>query len=417
MLGKNSSLRLPALLILLLSFPASAANWPEFRGPSGNGNVGTARLPLTWSETKHVRWKMALPGQGWSTPVAWDGQLWMTAAEDQGRVLLALCVGTDGKLQHRVKIFSVEEPGPINRVNSHASPSPVIEAGRVYVHFGTNGTACLDTANGRVIWSRRDVNLDHQEGPGSSPILFGKHLVFHCDGRDQQFITALDKATGKTAWQVKRSIDLTKVPGHARKAFSTPLIMKSGGMTILVSPAAQGCYAYDPRSGRELWHLRFKGFSAVPRPVASNGLVYVVTDFARPELWAVRADGRGDVTGSHVAWKAVQQMPSTASPAIAGGLIYTVTDKGGVACCLDAVTGKLQWRHRLGGNFCSSPITSADRIYFFDRQGATTVMQQGRQPQVLGVNRLDGGLMASPAVGGDALYLRTRTHLYRVERD
>ena len=415
MLGKHSFLRLPAALILLLSFPVSAANWPEFRGPSGNGNAATARL-LTWSETKHVRWKVALPGQGWSTPVAWDGQLWMTAAEDQGRVLFALCVGSDGKLRQRVKIFSVKKPGPINRLNSHASPSPVIEAGRVYVHFGTNGTACLDTANGRVLWLRRDVNLDHQEGPGSSPILFGDRLIFHCDGRDHQFITALDKATGKTSWQVKRSIDLAKIPTHARKAFSTPLIVESGGMAILVSPAAQGCYAYDPRSGRELWHLRFKGFSAVPRPVASNGLVYVITDFARPELWAVRADGRGDVTGSHVAWKAMQQMPSTPSPAIAGGLIYTVTDKG-VACCLDAVTGKLQWRHRLGGNFCSSPLTSTDRVYFFDRQGATTVMQQGRQPKVIGVNRLDGGLMASPAVGGDALYLRTRTHLYRVERD
>ena len=252
MLGKNSSLRLPALLILLLSFPASAANWPEFRGPSGNGNVGTARLPLTWSETKHVRWKMALPGQGWSTPVAWDDQLWMTSADDGGKSLFVLCVGSDGTLRHRVKVFTIEKPAPINQLNSHASPSPVIEADRIYVHFGTNGTACLDTATARVVWTRRDVNLDHQEGAGSSPILFGRLLIFHCDGRDRQYIAALDKATGKTAWRVDRSIDLAKIPTHARKAFSTPLLVGDKKSPVLVSPAAGGRVTPQASSNSDL---------------------------------------------------------------------------------------------------------------------------------------------------------------------
>jgi outer membrane protein assembly factor BamB len=318
-------------------------------------------------------------------------------------------------MKHRVKVFEVEKPAPINRLNSHASPSPVIEDGRVYVHFGTSGTACLDTATAKILWTRRDVNLDHQEGAGSSPVLFGDLLIFHCDGRDRQYIAALNKKTGKTAWQVERSIDLTKTPSHARKAFSTPLVVGSDKAPVLISPAAQGCYAYDPRDGRELWHLKYKGFSAVPRPVASDGLVYVVTDFARPHLLAVRPNGRGDVTKTHVTWTATAQMPSTPSPAIADGLIYTVTDKGGVACCLDAKTGKLHWRHRLGGNFSASPIVAGERVYFFDREGNTTVMQRGRQAKVLGVNRLATGLMASPTVVGDNLYLRTRTGLYRIE--
>jgi len=408
------------LVILCLSSccvgeSASAANWPDFRGPAGDGRATAARLPLSWSETENVRWKSELPGQGWSTPVAWDDQLWMTSAEDDGKSLLVLCVGSDGKVRHRVKVFTVEKPAPINQLNSHASPSPVIEAGRVYVHFGTNGTACLDTATAGVLWTRRDVNLDHQEGAGSSPILFGDLLIFHCDGRDRQYIAALEKTTGKTAWQVKRSIDLSKVPSHARKAFSTPLLVGSGKSPVLVSPAAQGCYAYDPHTGRELWHLKYKGFSAVPRPVAAGGLVYVITDFAQPHLLAIRSDGRGDVTTSHVSWSATAQMPSTPSPVVADGLIYTVTDKGGVACCLDAVTGKLQWRHRLGGNFSASPIVAGDRVYFFDRKGTTTVMQRGRRARVLGVNRLAAGLMASPTVVGDGLYLRTRSGLYRIE--
>ena len=415
-----SHLRFPRLAIFCLlscclGDSAPAANWPDFRGPDGDGRATAARLPLSWSETENVKWKSKLPGQGWSTPVAWDDQLWMTSAEDDGKSLLVLCVGSDGKVRHRVKVFTVKKPAPINGLNSHASPSPVIEAGRVYVHFGTNGTACLDTVTGRILWTRRDVNLDHQEGAGSSPILFGRLLIFHCDGRDRQYIAALEKTTGKTAWQVKRSIDLSKVPSHARKAFSTPLLVGNSKSPVLVSPAAQGCYAYDPHTGRELWHLKYKGFSAVPRPVAAGGLVYVITDFARPHLLAIRPGGRGDITGSHVNWSATAQMPSTPSPVIADGLIYTVTDKGGVVCCLDATNGKQLWRHRLGGNFSASPIVAGDRVYFFDRKGTTTVMQRGRQAKVLGVNRLADGLMASPTVVGDSLYLRTRSGLYRVE--
>jgi len=403
------------LLSCCLGGSARGDNWPDFRGPNRDGRISTARLPLRWSEKENVTWKVELPGRGWSTPVAWNEQLWMTSAEEDGKSLLVLCVGLDGKLKHRVKVFEVEKPAPINRLNSHASPSPVIEDGRVYVHFGTSGTACLDTATAKILWTRRDVNLDHQEGAGSSPVLFGNLLIFHCDGRDRQYIAALNKKTGKTAWQVERSIDLTKTPSHARKAFSTPLVVGSDKAPVLVSPAAQGCYAYDPRDGRELWHLKYKGFSAVPRPVAFDGLVYVVTDFARPHLLAVRPNGRGDVTETHVTWTATAQMPSTPSPAIADGLIYTVTDKGGVACCLDAKTGKLHWRQRLGGNFSASPIVAGERVYFFDREGNTTVMQRGRQAKVLGVNRLDNGLMASPTVVGDNLYLRTRTGLYRIE--
>ncbi len=408
----------PLLLCLLALCPigsAVAGNWPDFRGPAGNGRAASARLPLSWSETENVRWKVELPGQGWSTPVAWDDQLWMTSADDGGKSLFVLCVGSDGTLRHRVKVFTVEKPAPINQLNSHASPSPVIEAGRIYVHFGTEGTACLDTATARVVWTRRDVNLDHQEGAGSSPILFGRLLIFHCDGRDRQYIAALDKTTGKTAWLVDRSIDLAKVPSHARKAFSTPLLVGDKKSPVLVSPAAQGCYAYDPRTGRELWHLKYKGFSSVPRPVAGGGLVYVVTDFAQPHLLAIRPNGRGDVTGSHVNWSATAQMPATPSPVIADGLIYTVTDRGGVVSCLDAESGKLQWRHRLGGNFSASPIIAGDRVYFFDRKGTTTVLQRGRQVRVLGVNRLAAGLMASPAVVGDGLFLRTRMGLYRIE--
>ena len=326
-----------------------------------------------------------------------------------------LAAGLQGELVHDVKVFDVEQPEVKNALNSFASPTPAIEEGRLYVHFGTYGTACLDTGSGEILWARRDLTLDHQEGPGSSVILHGDHLIFHCDGRDIQYLVALNKQTGKTAWKTTRSIDLSVVGDFARKAFSTPLIVTDGGVTQLVSPAAQGCYSYDPATGKELWRVRYSGFSAVPSPVFTGGKVHVITDFAKPEIWAVRLDGRGDVTETHVDWTFSGSVSSTPSVVAADGLLYFVADKTGVASCLDLESGELVWRHRIGGSFSASPILSGDHVYFFDRDGQTTVLAHGRTLKVLSVNELEAGCMASPAASDGALYLRTTTHLYRIE--
>jgi outer membrane protein assembly factor BamB len=182
----------------------------------------------------------------------------------------------------------------------------------------------------------------------------------------------------------------------------------------LISPSAQGCYAYDPRTGRELWHVRYSGFSAVPRAVVREGLAYVVTDFAKPHVLAVRLGGKGDITNTHLAWKHTRNGPSTPSPIVVGDLLYTVSDRG-ILSCLDAIRGDLVWRERLGGRFCASPVASGGRVYFCDREGRTTVIQSGRTFQRLALNELEQGLMASPAAAGDALYLRTRDYLYCID--
>ena len=261
---KQSPLRSLGWMVALLIAVAPAApaaaqeNWPEFRGPQADGTCQRG-IPLRWSETQNVVWKTPLPGRGWSTPVIWGRWLWMTTATDEGRKQWALQVDKQtGRLVRQVLVFENPQPEPINPLNSYASPSPVIEPGRVYVHFGTYGTACLDSETGRILWTRRDLKLDHKEGPGSSPVLWRNLLIFHCDGMDVQYIVALDKRTGRTVWKTPRSVDLEPFRPDFRKAYSTPLVVQTDWGPVLVSTAAQAAYGYDPRTGQELWRLRYR---------------------------------------------------------------------------------------------------------------------------------------------------------------
>ena len=405
------------LMILASGSMLDAAEiWPEFRGPTGDGHVRATQLPTKWSETENVRWKAKLPGRGWSTPVIVDDRIWMTSATDDGHELSVMCVSRkDGAILQRRKLFDVDSPKPRNKTNSYASPSPVTDGEYVYVYYGTYGVACLDAQTGKTVWSRRDINLDHQEGPGSSLILHQGRLIFHCDGRDVQFLTALDCTTGATAWQTKRSLDLSKVGDFSRKAFTTPLIVKTENGNRMISPAAQGCYCYDPRSGRELWRVSYRGFSAVPRPVVSNGLAFVVDGFAKPKIYAIRQGGKGDVTKSHVKWVYSQNGPSTPSPIVVVGQLLFVSDKG-ILSSISTKTGELQWKKRIGGNFSASPIVANGLLYLFDRSGKATILRPVDSAEVLAVNELDEGLMASPAVSGNALLLRTPSYLYCIEK-
>jgi len=390
--------------------------WPEFRGPAGNGHADSTGLPVTWSETENVAWKTEIPGRGWSSPVIWRQQIWLTTATPDGKQMFAVCVDREtGKIVRHVKVFDTPNPEPIAVVNSYASPTPAIEEGRVYAHYGTYGTACLDTATGQILWTRRDLNCDHHEGPGSSPILFENLLIVHVDGRDVQYVVALDKHTGKTVWKTNRSVDYSPYMINLHKAFCTPQVIHSGGRLQLISPGAMATMGYDPRTGEELWKVRYRGWSMVPRPLFGHGLIFFINDYERPELWAVRPDGQGDVTGSHVAWTIRRGMPRQPSLLLIGGLLHMVSDVG-IIYAVDAQTGAEVWKARIEGNYSASPIYADGRIYFCNRDAVTTVIEPGRQFKVLAVNRLDGEqTMASPAAAGKALFLRTRTHLYRIE--
>lgn len=406
-----------ALLLIVCPTPALAGDsWPQFRGPTGDGHADATGLPLTWSETQNVVWKTPIHGRGWSSPVVLDGQVWMTTATEDGLEMSAVCVDLEsGEVLHDLLVFTNREiTQEMHSLNSFASPTPVVEKGRVWVHFGVYGTACLDTASGEVLWQRRDIHCDHFRGPGSSPILFGDLLILSMDGIDVQYVIALDKTTGRTVWKTDRSIDLERFNPDFRKAYSTPTVIEAAGRTQLISTGAQGSYAYDPATGKELWRVTVPGFSNVARPLFGGGLVLVNSGFGRAQLWAVRPDGQGDVTDTHVVWKATKGIPVKPTPVLVDGLIYMADDRG-VASCLELATGESVWQERLGGQFSASPIYADGRIYFFSHDDAATVIRAGRTFQPLAANRLDAGCMASPAVVGRALIVRTKTHLYRIE--
>jgi len=407
---------LAASLLLPAAAPAGE-RWPEFRGPKGDGRSDATSLPLAWSEARNVRWKTAVHDRGWSSPVIWDGQIWMTTATRDGKQLFAVCVDREtGKIVHDRKVFDVEKPEHIADVNSYASPTPAVEAGRVFAHSGTYGTACLDTATGQTVWTRRDLTCDHHEGPGASPILFEHFLIVHVDGCDVQYVVALDKQTGRTVWKTPRSVDYTKIHRLTRKSYATPAVVDAGGRIELVSPCSRAIIGYNPRTGEELWKVTHRGWSMVPRPLYAHGLVFLTIDYDRPELWAIRPGGSGDVTASHVAWKLTRNAPRTPAPLAVGDHLYLINNLG-IASCVEAKTGKTVWQERVGGEHWAAPVFADGRIYLFAQDGTARAIEPSPTAcKILAENKLDGRIMASPAAAGKAFFVRSETHLYRIEQ-
>jgi outer membrane protein assembly factor BamB len=401
--------------LVLAAWNAGAAQWPEFRGPTGQGHSEEQGLPLEWSESRHVLWKVPVPGAGWSSPVVSGGRVWLTTAVEvasgkgrpAGVSLRAVAFDVaSGRELVNVEVFRVDRPTAINSKNSHASPTPVLDGDRVYVHFGSEGTAAL-SATGEVLW-RAKLAYASQHGSGGSPVLYRDVLIVSCDGNGgEAFVAALDSRTGKVRWRTERR-------SPADQAYSTPLVIRVGDQDQVVSVGAYRTAAYEPATGKEIWRVSYgDGFSNVPRPVYGNGLVYLVTGFQQPALVAVRPDGRGDVTKTHVAWTMQRAAPYTPSPLLVAAELYVVND-GGIASCLNAATGAVLWQHRLSGTFSASPVHVDGRVYFLNEDGVTTVVAPGTTYRELAVNELDGATLASMAVASQSMFIRTATHLYRI---
>ena len=424
--------RVPVLSFLLLlsqslAISRAETNWPQFRGRTGQGISEATGLPATWDETRNVVWKTEIHGRAHSSPVVWGDQVWLTTATEDGRQLFVLCVDRNsGKILRDMKRFDVAVPQYAHPFNSYASPTPAIEEGRVYVTFGSPGTACLDTKTGKVLWERRDFVCNHWRGAGSSPVIWNDLLFLPFDGSDYQYLVALNKNTGATVWKVDRSIDFQDIDaktgkpqadGDWRKAFSTPRVVAFGdGKPVLLSLGSKALYAYEPGTGKELWRVENREtHSGSATPVVGKDLIYINMGHGRPELWAIRPGGSGVVTDSQVAWKARGNVPTRASVLLHEDLLYMVDDSG-IASCLEANTGKKVWSKRIGGEYSASPLFADGRVYFFSQDGKTTAIAPGREAKVVGESKLDEGFMGSPAVSGKSLILRTKSHLYRVEQ-
>ena len=401
--------------------------WPEFRGPNGNGIVvGERGLPTTWSEEKNIAWKTKIDGKAWSSPVVWDDQIWITNSSADGKLMEGICINKkDGKIKYRLSLFKNETVEPLgNNVNSYGSPSPVIEKDAVYIHFGSYGTTAIDTNSGKEIWKRRDLECRHFRGPGSSPIIFQDMLILTMDGVDFQYVIALDKKTGKTRWKTERSTEWDDVEpdgkirgdGDLRKAYTTPTFLKISGKTIMISPGAKSCFAYNPINGKELWNITYSGYSNASRTVIYKDNAIINSGYGKPHLISVKIDpsAAGDISGTHINWNIFKRVPKRSSPIIVGDQLYMTTDEG-ILTCIDAKTGESNWSDRMPGHYSASPIFADGKLYFFSEMGHCYVIAPGGDYNLISKNQLDSGFMASPAISGKAIYARSKTHLYRIE--
>ena len=428
-----------AALSLSLKFSSAAdGDWNQFRGPNQDGNSDATGLPLKFSDgSPEIMWKTPVSGRAWSSPVVWGEQVWLTNAPEivnpegatnqnsfskndkaleQPIRLSAMCLDlATGKILHDVTVFEIDKPQYTHPTNSYASPTPWIEDGRLYVHFGSYGTAAIDTATGKKVWENTELHCHHWRGPGSSPVVHGDLIYVTFDGYDEQFIAAINKKTGKTAWKRDRDINYGTDNGDAKKAYSTPRVIKVGGRDLVISPFAMATIAYDAKSGEPVWTVRHGGMNASARPLVGHGLVYINAGDGKNALVAIRPDGKGDITATNIEWSTGNKTPKRPSQLLVGDNYFMCNDEG-IFSCLDAKTGENIWSSRVSGRYWASPIYADGHIYVPSQDGMVVVFKAAREFELVAENKLDAGMTASPAVAGKSLLIRTEKSLYRIAK-
>jgi len=427
-------LRSACILASLIGLPLSApaADWWQFGGPAGDGHAGKANLPTEWSPEKNIAWRRAVAGLGWSSPVIVNGKMYVTTAVPQGEAakdakpdhsLRTLCIDAkSGSVMWDVEVFRQEgKTAPnIHGKNSHASPTPVVEGDKVYVHFGHQGTACLNAKDGSTVWTNRELAYKPVHGNGGSLLLLPTTLVYSIDGTDKQSVVALNKSDGKVAWETPRN----SKPARPF-SFSTPLLITANGREQIITVGSDVVMSLDPKTGKDIWRVKFSGYSVVPKPLFAHGLIFVCTGYDNPGLLAIRVDekSQGDVTGTHIAWSIKKDsMPRNVVPIIVGDDLYTVSD-GGLLTCIEAKTGKVRWDENLAKPHTSSPVYAGGMLYLLAEDGTATVFKPGKEYVPVATNKFSEAgaavkllCLSSYAVDGDALILRTAKAIYRIEK-
>jgi len=425
LLLKNRRTILSLLTLCLFTsglWSQESASWTHFRGSDLNGISTGKRFPSTWDDSTNIAWKISESGKGWSSPVVLGEQVWLTTANRETREMRAICVDLEtGKELHNRLIFRPEKLFRIHAVNSYATPTPAIEKGFIYVHFGRYGTACLNSSSGETIWARTDLQCEHIQGPGSSLMLYNDKLIVHLEGTDVQHILALDKRSGETLWITERSKEIYEsMAPIGKKAFVTPIIVNMKGRDLLISNGSRTCMAIDPETGEEVWQVNQGDDSTISMPVQGDGLIYFYTSFITgedgkkyAELFAVDPDGSGNIGGTHIRWRMKAPILQLSTPVYVDGLLYTVDAKGEFFC-LDGKTGEILWSEKLKGKFHSSPIYADGLLYISSTKGETYVYRAGPAPELLSRNKLEGEIWATPALADGAILMRTSEYLYKI---
>jgi len=404
--------RLSSAFLLVAALPLAAADWPQFLGPKGDGHYAGPALPTAWGPDKNVAWKAPIAGKGWSSPVVSKGKVFVTTAvpaENGDHSLRAICLdAATGKEAWNVEVFKQAAAGApkIHGKNSHASATPITDGETVYVHFGHSGTAALDFA-GKEMWTRTGIYAKPVHGNGGSPVVVGDKLVFSVDATDKQAVVALDRKTGKTAWETARK------SGAPRPfSFSTPQVYEQNGKKLVLSAGSDILMALDPADGAEVWRSKYTGYSVIPRPLVGHGLAFISTGYDTPVVHAVKLNGSGDVTTANAAWSAKKVGPNTPSMLLVGDELYMVSD-GGNFSCLDAKTGEVVYSERIKGAYSASMLYADGKIYLTSETGTGTVLAAGRKFDKLGEVEMKEKTYATFAAADGALYLRTETQLFK----
>ncbi len=420
---KTYTIYLCLLLFVFSCTNKKTENWTHFRGSAQNGHSESPIAPTSWSETENISWKTAIDGKAWSSPVVYGNQVWLSSATPDGDRMFAVCVDFEtGEILQEIDLFNPIEPERIHSTNSYATPTPCIEDGRAFFHFGTFGTACVDTKSMKILWKREDLNCKHMQGPASSLIIYRDLLIVHLEGTDVQFITALDKYSGETVWITHRPEEkYSEVEPVYRKSYQTPIVINVNGQDQLISNGAQFCMAYDPLTGKEIWRIFYGEDSTVAVPLFYNGTVYINSGWVVSEgkpywcrLFAVDPTGQGDVTQTHVKWMNEEYIPQTSTPVIVDGLMYAVTERG-MLSCRDAASGEIIWTEKLSGHFDISMLYAGGAIYFADAKATTYVIEPGREYKPISINSLDGIAKATPAILRGSILIRTDKFLYNIK--
>jgi outer membrane protein assembly factor BamB len=398
-------------------------NWTHFRGSNLNGIAQNENIPLNWNDS-NIKWKTLIHDNGYSSPVIYNDQIWLTTAKPDGKELYAVCIDfKTGKIIYDIKVFSPDEVEGKHSLNTYASPTPCVENGFVYVHYGSQGTACINTANGSIAWKRTDFKCKHVQGPASSPIIYKNLLILHFEGVDVRYIIALDKSNGKLIWRSDRPVEPYKTMTEiGKKAYITPIIINVKGRDMLISNGSAVCIAYDPNNGKEIWRVVDGAESTIAMPITENGVVFWYAGFMvdgngtkYTEVLAVNPDGNGDITGTNILWKKRDELSRNQclTPVIKDGLIYTVNTRN-ILMCIDALTGKVVWSTHVTSNYDASPIYVNGNIWFFSVKGEVLVIKAARKYEVVAQNQTDSGIWATPAILRNSIILRTQKYLYRI---
>ena len=411
-----------SLLFGIISCQPTEVNWTHFRGSRLDGIAEVKSAPIRWTTDSNIVWKTAIHGRGWSSPVVFGNQVWLSTATDDGKEMYAVCVDyKSGEILHDIQVLTPDTIYRKHSINSYATPTPVIESGYVYLHYGRYGTACLSTANGSIVWTITDLECTHVQGPGSSPVLYKDLLILHLEGTDVRYIIALNKSSGETVWKVDRPAEpYEPLPYIGTKAYITPLILNVNGNDQLISNGSAVCIAYEPETGKEIWRVVRGAESTVAMPIAEAGIVFFYTGFMVDEkggkfseLLAVNPEGTGDITDSHVLWKRSTPALQLLTPVVHKGLIHTL-EPDGKQHCIDAKTGEILWTQKVKGQYNASPVYADGKVYFSSIRGMVTVLGHGPEYEFLAENQLEGEIWTTPAILRDRILIRTSKYLYLI---